>query len=60
MKEATGELNMTLVTISIITVIFAAITIIVPRVLNNTEDVWGQESKDTEVNFGKSENQNGH
>ncbi len=53
MKEATGELNMTLVTISIITVIFAGITIIVPRVLNNTEDVWGDNSKDTEINFGK-------
>jgi len=53
MKEATGDLNMTLVTISIITVIFAAITIIVPRVLNNTEDVWGDNSKDTEINFGK-------
>ena len=53
MKEATGELNMTLVTISIITIIFAAITIIVPRVLNNNENVWGEDSKDTEINFGK-------
>ena len=53
MKEAVGELNMTLVTISIVTIIFAAITIIVPKVLNQTNGVWGEESKDTEVNFGK-------
>ena len=52
MKEATGELNMTLITVSIIGVIFAAVTIIVPRVLNNNKNVWGNQSKDSQINFG--------
>jgi hypothetical protein len=52
MKEATGELNMTLITVSIIGVIFLAVTVLVPRVLNNTNNVWGEESKDSQINFG--------
>ena len=54
MKEATGELNMTLITVSIIGTIFLAVTVIVPRVLNNTDNVWGNNSKDSQINFGKT------
>jgi hypothetical protein len=54
MKEATGELNMTLITVSIIGTIFLAITVIVPRVMNNSNNVWGDDSKDSQINFGKT------
>ena len=52
MKEAVGELNMTLITINIIGVVLAGISLIVPRVLNNAKDVWGVEQPDNCVNFG--------
>ena len=54
MKEATGELNMTLITVSIIGTIFLAVTVILPRVMNNTDNVWGNNSKDSQINFGKT------
>ena len=54
MKEATGELNMTLITVSIIGTIFLAVTVIVPRVMNNSNNVWGDDSKDSQINFGKT------
>ena len=46
MKEAVGELNMTLITINIIGVVLAGVSLIVPRVLNNAKDVWGVEQPD--------------
>jgi hypothetical protein len=55
MKEATGELNMTLITINIIGVVFMGITVIVPRVLNSARDVWGVEQEDNCVNFGMTD-----
>ena len=58
MKEATGELNMTLITINIIGVILAGVTLIVPRVLNQTKDIWGTESPENCVNFGMTETEN--
>ena len=54
MKEATGELNMTLITVSIIGTIFLAVTVILPRVMNSTDNVWGNNSKDSQINFGKT------
>ena len=54
MKEATGELNMTLITVSIIGTIFLAVTEIVPCVMNNSNNVWGDDSKDSQINFGKT------
>jgi hypothetical protein len=53
MKEATGELDMTIVTIMIVGAFFIGITFILPRVFNNTNGVWGNDSRDHEVNFGK-------
>lgn len=55
MKEATGELNMTLITINIIGVVFMGITVIIPRVLNNAKEVWGVEQADNCVNFGMTD-----
>ncbi len=55
MKEATGELNMTLITINIIGVVFMGITVIIPRVLNNAKEVWGVEQEDNCVNFGMTD-----
>ena len=54
MKEATGELNMTLITVSIIGTIFLAVTVILPRVMNNTDNVWGSNSKDSQISCGKT------
>jgi len=53
MKEATGELNLTLVTIAAIGLFLAGIIVVLPRVFDNSKNVWGDGSKDTEVNFGK-------
>ncbi len=55
MKEATGELNMTLVTMTIIFAIFSGVTIIVPRVLDGARELWGVEQKDNCVNFGMTD-----
>ncbi len=55
MKEATGELNLTLVTIAAIGLFLAGVIVILPRVFDNSQNVWGEGSKDTEVNFGKTQ-----
>jgi len=47
MKEATGELNMTLVTILAVAAILAFVTLFVPNILNQISNKWGN---DTELN----------
>ena len=42
MKEATGELNMTLVTIIAIAAVLTFVTVFLPRILNNVGDKWNQ------------------
>lgn len=41
MKEATGELNMTLVTVLAVAAILAFVTLFVPKILGNIENNWG-------------------
>jgi hypothetical protein len=53
MKEATGELNMTLVTITAIGIFLTGVMFILPNLFNNSQNIWGEGSNDTEVNFGK-------
>ena len=47
MKEATGELNMTLVTIIAIAAVLTFVTMILPKILNSVGNTWengtGQE-----------------
>ena len=40
MKEATGELNMTLVTIIAIAAVLAFVTFFLPNILNSVGDKW--------------------
>ena len=40
MKEATGELNMTLVTVIAVAAILVFVTQFVPRILNGVNDRW--------------------
>ena len=40
MKEATGELNMTLVTIIAVAAVLAFVTFFLPGILNNIGDKW--------------------
>ena len=42
MKEATGELNMTLVTVLAVAAILAFVTLFVPKILGNIENNWGK------------------
>ena len=42
MKEATGELNMTLVTIIAIAAVLTFVTVFLPRILNNVGEKWNQ------------------
>jgi len=53
MKEATGELNLTLITIIVIGLFLAGVIVILPRIFDSSQNVWGDGSQDTEVNFGK-------
>jgi hypothetical protein len=53
MKEATGDLNLTLVTIVVIGLFLVGVIVILPRVFDSSQNVWGDSSKDTEVNFGR-------
>jgi hypothetical protein len=41
MKEASGELNMTIVTVVAIAAILAFATLFVPKILNTIETKWG-------------------
>ena len=42
MKEATGELNMTLVTIIAIAAVLTFVTIFLPKILNTVGDKWNE------------------
>lgn len=41
MKEATGELNMTLVTVIAVAAILLFVTAFVPKILENIQEAWG-------------------
>ena len=43
MKEATGELNMTLVTVLAVAAILAFVTFFVPQILDSIEGNWNQD-----------------
>lgn len=45
MKEATGELNMTLVTVLAIAAILIFVTAFVPEILGNIREQWGDTSE---------------
>lgn len=45
MKEATGELNMTLVTILAVAAILAFVTLFVPQILNSIQNKWGNDQE---------------
>ncbi len=49
MKEATGELNMTLVTIMAVAAILAFVTLFVPNILNSIQNRWNSNDN-TEIN----------
>jgi hypothetical protein len=44
MKEATGELNMTVITIIAIAAIGAFLVAFLPTIINNIRDAWNQGS----------------
>ena len=44
MKEATGELNMTLVTIIAIAAVLTFVTIFLPRILDSVSESWDNTS----------------
>lgn len=44
MKEATGELNMTLVTILAVAAILAFVTMFVPTILDSIQSKWGNDN----------------
>ena len=45
MKEATGELNMTLVTILAVAAILAFVTFFVPNILDSIQNNWGNDEQ---------------
>lgn len=45
MKEASGELNMTLVTVLAIAAILAFVTFFVPQILNSINENWNNNNK---------------
>ena len=47
MKEATGELNMTLVTIIAIAAVLAFVTMFLPGLLGSVSDKWYDASNET-------------
>lgn len=49
MKEATGELNMTLVTIIAVAAILTFVTAFVPSILNSISSKWGNDNNIYEV-----------
>lgn len=47
MKEATGELNMTLVTVLAVAAILIFVTTFVPTILDNISKTWGDTDAET-------------
>lgn len=41
MKEASGELNMTLITVIAIGLILGVVTMFVPQIMDTIQDAWG-------------------
>lgn len=55
MKEATGELNMTLVTIIAIAAVLAFVTFLLPNILNSVGDKWNEaEATECHTEGGKT------
>ena len=52
MKEATGELNMTLVTIIAIAAVLAFVTFFLPGILNTVGNKWNEAESTTCKNEG--------
>lgn len=50
MKEATGELNMTIVTVIAIAAVLAFVTFLLPGILNKIGDTWN-DSQNTECHL---------
>jgi len=55
MKQATGELNLTLVTMSIIAAVLLAISIMIPMIVGNANNTWSDRRGNTNVNFGMTD-----
>lgn len=56
MKEATGELNMTLVTVLAVAAILAFVTFFVPQILESIQGTWnGSECTATQIANGECE-----
>ena len=55
MKEATGELNMTLVTIIAIAAVLGFVTFFLPGILNTVGDKWNEaEGTECHIEGGKT------
>lgn len=54
MKEATGELNMTLVTVLAVAAILAFVTLFVPKILETVNDQWDENNESTIVDDSKT------
>ena len=57
MKEATGELNMTLVTIIAIAAVLTFVTVFLPKILDSVNDSWNETNSTectTDPNTGKT------
>ena len=50
MKEATGELNMTLVTIIAIAAVLLFVSLFLPQMLKTVGDRWNASNNDTSMN----------
>lgn len=48
MKEATGELNMTVITVIAIAIIGAALAIFLPDIITNIQDQWNHDKLNNE------------
>ena len=55
MKEATGELNMTLVTIIAIAAVLAFVTMFLPDILSGIGDRW-DDTKDNKIEVQRGKN----
>lgn len=62
MKEATGELNMTLVTVIAVAAILVFVTAFVPRILQNVQTRWtnAEDSDNTEAAAREAGEGTGH
>jgi len=55
MKQATGELNLTLVTTSIIGAVLILLAVVIPIIVNGANNTWADNRADTGVNFGRTD-----